>query len=106
MPFNIAAYALLTLMVAQQVGLEPGDFVWTGGDCHVYDNHVEQVREQPDPRPVPVPRVEPAPGRVAVRLRLRRLLAGRLPPPPGDQGARCRLTPARSRWSGRRPAAG
>ena len=45
-PFNIASYALLTLMVAQQVGLEPGDFVWTGGDCHVYDNHVEQVREQ------------------------------------------------------------
>ncbi|MCS3842305.1 thymidylate synthase [Microbacterium sp. AK031] len=45
-PFNIASYALLTMMVAQQVGLEPGDFVWTGGDCHVYDNHVEQVREQ------------------------------------------------------------
>ncbi|MGP6171326.1 thymidylate synthase [Microbacterium sp. A196] len=45
-PFNIASYALLTMMVAQQAGLEPGDFVWTGGDCHVYDNHVEQVREQ------------------------------------------------------------
>jgi len=45
-PFNIASYALLTLMVAQQTGLEPGEFVWTGGDCHIYDNHREQVREQ------------------------------------------------------------
>jgi len=42
-PFNIASYALLTLMVAQVCNLEPGDFVWTGGDCHLYSNHLEQA---------------------------------------------------------------
>ncbi|MDQ1129095.1 thymidylate synthase [Microbacterium sp. SORGH_AS 888] len=54
-PFNIASYALLTLMIAQQTDLEPGDFVWTGGDCHVYDNHLEQVREQLTREPYPYP---------------------------------------------------
>jgi len=56
-PFNIASYALLTLMVAQQVGLEPGEFVWTGGDVHIYDNHLEQVTEQLSRAPFPYPKL-------------------------------------------------
>lgn len=61
-PFNIASYALLTCMMAQQAGLEPGEFVWTGGDCHIYDNHVEQVLEQlgREPYPYPTLQVDPA----------------------------------------------
>jgi thymidylate synthase len=54
-PFNIASYALLTHMMAAQSGLGVGDFVWTGGDCHIYDNHVEQVRTQLDREPRPYP---------------------------------------------------
>ncbi len=56
-PFNIASYALLTHMVAQQVGMAPGEFVWTGGDCHVYRTHEAQVREQLTRAPRPLPRL-------------------------------------------------
>ncbi len=56
-PFNIASYALLTYMVAQQCDLEVGDFVWTGGDCHLYLNHLEQARTQLAREPYPLPRL-------------------------------------------------
>ena len=61
-PFNIASYALLTHMVAQVCELEAGDFVWTGGDCHLYSNHLRQAREQLEraPRPLPTLRLNPA----------------------------------------------
>jgi thymidylate synthase len=54
-PFNIASYALLTHMVAQQCDLDVGDFIWTGGDCHIYSNHVEQVELQLSRTPYPYP---------------------------------------------------
>jgi thymidylate synthase len=57
-PFNIASYALLTRMIAAQVGLAPGDFIWVGGDTHIYHNHVDQVREQLGREAYPFPRLE------------------------------------------------
>ncbi|WP_287031173.1 thymidylate synthase [Pseudomonas sp. UBA6310] len=54
-PFNIASYALLTLMLAQVAGLQPGDFVWTGGDCHLYANHLEQADLQLAREPLALP---------------------------------------------------
>ncbi len=57
-PFNIASYALLTHMVAEQCNLQPGEFIWTGGDCHLYSNHLEQVKLQLSRTPYPLPRLK------------------------------------------------
>jgi len=58
-PFNIASYALLTHMIALQTNLDVGDLVWTGGDCHIYLNHIEQVKEQLTRKPFPLPTLLP-----------------------------------------------
>ncbi|PIN73487.1 thymidylate synthase [Candidatus Woesearchaeota archaeon CG10_big_fil_rev_8_21_14_0_10_45_16] len=60
-PFNIASYALLTMMVAHVCNLQPGEFVWTGGDVHIYSNHLEQVKEQlsREPRALPTMKINP-----------------------------------------------
>lgn len=60
-PFNIASYALLTHMMAEQAGMDVGELVWTGGDCHIYDNHVEQATEQLSREPWPLPTLRLAP---------------------------------------------
>ena len=57
-PFNIASYSLLTMMMAQQTGLKPGRLIWTGGDCHIYLNHLDQVETELHRTPYPFPKME------------------------------------------------
>ena len=84
-PFNIASYALLTHMLAQQADLDVGELIWTGGDCHIYDNHREQVETQLSREPFPYPSLAPrAPPGLDLRVRVRGLRGRRLPAPSGD----------------------
>lgn len=66
LPFNIASYSILTHMFAQQAGLLPGDFIWTGGDCHLYLNHMEQAELQlsRDPHPLPTLQIKRKPSSI------------------------------------------
>ena len=57
-PFNIASYSLLLHMMAEQCHLQPGEFIWTGGDCHLYLNHLEQARLQLERSPRPLPQLQ------------------------------------------------
>ena len=60
-PFNIASYSLLTCILAKILKLTPGEFVWVGGDCHIYKNHILQVKEQISRKPAPAPKLSMPP---------------------------------------------
>ena len=92
-PFNIASYALLTHMVAQQCDLGVGDFVWTGGDCHLYLNHLEQVDLQLGRTPLAAPATGDRPqAAVVVRVSIRGFRDRRLSVPPRHPGAGSRVS--------------
>ncbi len=97
-PFNIASYALLTLMVAQVAGLQPGEFIWTGGDCHLYANHLEQADLQLTREPLPLPSMKLNPEvKDLFDFRFEDFRAGRLRGPSAHQGTGRGLTLRRSR---------
>jgi thymidylate synthase len=78
-PFNIASYALLTHMMAQQADLEVGDFIWTGGDCHLYATTMEQVELQLSRASPPCPRCSSSASRLRCSTTVRGLRGRRLP---------------------------
>jgi thymidylate synthase len=91
-PFNIASYALLTLMIAQVCDLEPGEFVHTFGDVHIYNNHMEQVKLQLSRTPFPLPTMKLNPSvKNIFDFKFRRFHVGELSESSGDKSSSCCL---------------